>query len=333
MQQRLFEILWDDELFDVKSLETSILFNGFLKHERLIVARYDESKFLVLEGNRRLTAVRHLLKEFGNRMDELKPSVRQSLITLPCFVLDGPPIGDSDGYLNDYRRAAEIYIGMRHLMEAKRWEPASRYEFQAKLFNEGWTTNDVAQRFGRKPMAVVRDLKAQKLYQDFRKYEERLGRRHSLTYNAFAEAARAPAIMKWLGWSDKSMRVSNSEREEIFFSYLTTRIRIASSTNAIDEDYTPNQSAEDAVRKLREMLKLQDSVVLEALEDKDFETAELLFEERKEGSFARRIGSYTKGLRRVTTAELGDNPDENKARLDDLIAQAQKTIRLIDALL
>ena len=60
---------------------------------------------------------------------------------------------------------------------------------------------------------------------------------------------------------------------------------------------------------------------------------DLMFEEKREGTFAKRVVSYTRGLRRVTSDELSDNPRENKAKLTELIEQANKTISLLDALI
>ena len=335
VQQKLYETLWKDGLFDVKSLETSIAYNGFLKHERLIVARYDAEQFIVLEGNRRLTAVKHLFEEYGPALKDLSPTVRQSLHTLPCFVLDGPVIGDSEEILKEYRRASEIYIGMRHLMGAKRWEPASRYEFQAKLIlEENWKPSEVAERFGRKQSEVIRDLKAQVLYRDFRDFERKRKIQHTLTYNAFAEAARAAAIMKWLGWSNARMEVLNKDSEESFFHYLISRLRAhVHHASEEGEEKSPDESAEEIVRRLRDMLKLKDETIEGALKDRDFDSADLLFEERREGTFAKRIASYTRGLKRATTDELTNNPRENKTKLTELIEQATKTIKLLDALL
>ena len=65
VQQKLFEIIDADARFDIVALADSIANNGFLKHERIIVAPYDAEKFLVLEGNRILTAVRHLIMKHG----------------------------------------------------------------------------------------------------------------------------------------------------------------------------------------------------------------------------------------------------------------------------
>ncbi|CAD6876209.1 hypothetical protein [Methylomonas fluvii] len=62
IQDKLFNVINSDPRFDISSLAASIVHNGFLRHERLIVARYDGNKFLVLEGNRRVSAVRKLIE-------------------------------------------------------------------------------------------------------------------------------------------------------------------------------------------------------------------------------------------------------------------------------
>ncbi|HXQ70541.1 MAG TPA: hypothetical protein VN844_08650 [Pyrinomonadaceae bacterium] len=334
VQDKLYNSIYADPLFDVQALETSIAYNGFLKHERLIVARYDGEKFLVLEGNRRLTAVRRLFDTGGAELRGLAPEVRQSLQTLPCFVLEGSAINGSDDRLKEYHRAAEIYIGLRHLMGARRWEPASRYEFQARLIDEGWSISDVSDRFGRDKAEVTRDLKAQRLYRDFQDFERRSKIGHSLTYNAFAEAARAPSIMKWLGWSDQKMSITKRQQEETFFHYLISRLKARSRINVEEgEEETAEESAETIVRRLRDMLKLKDDLIEEALLDRDFDAADLLYEERRQGKFAKRIAGFIRALKRVTTDELQDNARGNKAALNDLIQQAQKTILLLNALL
>lgn len=334
VQDKLYKTIWEYPLFDVRSLETSISYNGFLKHERLIVARYDADTFLVLEGNRRLTAVRHLFEQHGQELRNLSPNVRQSLTTLPCFVLNGDAIDGSEQVLGQYRRASEIYIGMRHLMGAKNWEPASRYEFQARLLEEGWSPSDVAERFGRKKYEVDRDLKAQRLYRDLRQFEHKNKISHSLTYNAFNEAARAPSIMRWLGWSSAKMAVVHKDREEGFFHYLISRLNAA--TRAVTEEgeeEDPDESAEKIVRRLRDMLKLGEPNIEDALVARDFKSADLLYEEKREGTFAKKIANYTRKLKTVSMDELSDSPQENKVKLTELIDQAKKIMVLLDALL
>jgi hypothetical protein len=335
IQNVLLKKIVESPIFDIGGLEASIVNNGFLKHERLIVARFNHDRYLVLEGNRRLAAVREIYRKYGASLESLSPSIRESLQTLPCFVLEGTAIDGSDEKLAYYRRAAEIYIGIRHLMGAKSWEPASRYEFQARLIlQEHWTREQVAERFGRKKAEVDRDLKAQILYRDYLKFERSNRLPHILTYNAFAEAARAPSVMKWLEWSSKEMEVQNKTREATFFHYLTTKLATTARASVSDgEEVEPAESAESMVRRLRNMLSLHDEDIEGALIDRQFSDAEMLYSERKEGKFAKRIASFIRHLKRVTISELEQSPSENRSRLDELIKQASGIVDLLDGIL
>lgn len=334
IQSKLYELICDTPRYDIDGLVNSITNNGFLKHERLIVAKYDGDKFLVLEGNRRLTAVRKIYATHGVELSRLRPKIRQSLLALPCLVLEGPAIEDSADRLEAYRRAAEVYIGMRHLMGAKDWDPAARYEFLSHLiFTEGWTVADVVNHFGRKKGEVLRDLKAQVLYKDFLEFERRHGFNHQPTYNAFSEAARAPSIYKWLGWSDREIAYANKQRKEVFFHYLLTKLPSPSSADTPEgDDPIPDLSAEAAIRRLRDMLILGDHRVEEALSERDFKSAEILFEERKEGELPKKLLSIIKGLKRTTTDDLQSEPEATEAALTELAAQVDKMLKLVRAL-
>lgn len=335
VQKTIYDTIANDARFDIEALADSIELSGFLKHERLIVVPYDGDKFLVLEGNRRLTAVRYLFEKYGPRLEGLSNAVRASLATLPCLVLEGPPIAGKASQLAIYRRSAEIYIGMRHLMGAKSWEPASRYEFQARLItDEGWTVNEVAKRFARKKNEVVRDFQAHLLYQGFIQFEKRIGISHSLTYNAFAEAARAPAILKWLGWDSREQKFQNDANIQTFFKYLVSRlskINVEIEPGLYDTTELPEVSSEQAVRKLNTVLKLGDLEIDAAINQGDFNTAEILFEERKEGQLPKKISNFTKVLRRSNGEDLISSP-EIPVLLQDLQKAIEKTLKVIDAL-
>lgn len=335
VQQKLYDIIKDDPRFDIRALAESIANNGFLKHERLIVARFDGNKFLVLEGNRRLTAVRSLFEKHGPRLEGLSSYVRDTLVTLPCFILEGSAIDGDAERLKKYRRAAEIYIGMRHLMGAKNWEPASRYEFQSRLIQEeGWSVSDIAIRFGRKTSEVIRDFQAHLLYQGFLKFEKKMGVSHSLTYNSFSEAARASAIREWLGWDKEEGKFTAKENQDIFFKYLISRLGKPASgldLEGYEATEVPEISAEAAVRKLRDMLKLNDPLVEEALQDSNFNSAEILYEERKEGELSKKITSFIRMLRRTSTEELTESPDVAE-KFRELQLFIEKSLKVITVL-
>lgn len=342
VQKRVEVALRETKSFDVQGLATSISYNSFLQHERLIVVNYDGDNYLVIEGNRRLAAVRYLADKPG--IQKLSPTVRESLATLPCYVLDGPSVVEralgkrtakqAEIRLKAYRRGSSVYIGLRHLMETKSWEPASRYEFQYHLIlQDGWTLQQVATRFGRSRGVVRRDLQAQVLYRDFLDWEKAIDREHRVTYNAFSEAVRSKSIKKWLGWVEEENRIKNTDREKVFFRYLSSRFPVVDSEDDSEKEEVETPSVERALRQLKAMLDLGDSDIDEALEEGEFETAEVLFETRKEGKFAKRVKGFVRGLKNATASELQEAAQENKERLDELIATAKSVLAQIDGFL
>ncbi|MCC9654585.1 hypothetical protein [Rhodopirellula halodulae] len=322
IQDRLRALIVSNDRFGAKKLISSIKSNGYLRHEQLIVARFDGNSFLVLEGNRRVACVQHILTEFGN---SLSREVRDSMLTLPCFVLQGDPIDDDEERLSEYRRDAEIYIGMRHLMESQSWDPASKYEFQARLIKEeGWEVDEVAERFGRRKMDVVRDLKAQAIYHKFREYEAKHSKPHKLTYNAFAEAAKAPKIMSWMSWSDSRMNISVTKQTRAFFDFLLERVRLGEGP-----EEERKQNAEQVVKDFNSMLRLEDREINELLTEGSFQDAEILYLDRREGDLERRIGKYVRALGRVSIEDMKHNPKKNLSvlrKLRDIINDLIETI-------
>jgi hypothetical protein len=91
----------------------SFLENGFIDYEPLIV-REGSSQFLVLEGNRRLAAVRHILR---NRSRYETPENKKKIDSLSRV----PVLKFSEG--NDLEAVERIYLGLRHLLGYREWPP------------------------------------------------------------------------------------------------------------------------------------------------------------------------------------------------------------------
>lgn len=93
----------------VDSLQT----NGFINIDSIFVKRLSVSnKFVVLEGNRRTTAIKHLLEN----SHELTPSVRESLEKIPVKEL----ICDDETVKDD---KTALILAIRHLGGVKEWAP------------------------------------------------------------------------------------------------------------------------------------------------------------------------------------------------------------------
>jgi hypothetical protein len=120
-QSTILHYLYENAVLD--ELATSYVNNGFFEHEPLMVAP-DDGRYVVLEGNRRLAALKVLLQDedavaAGLRFsidDELTSEVRKSLLSLPIFT-----VADRD----EVRK----YLGFRHIGGIKTWsaEAKARY--------------------------------------------------------------------------------------------------------------------------------------------------------------------------------------------------------------
>ena len=98
-------------------LVDSLLVNGFIDYEPLVVKRAGGDKFVVIEGNRRLAAI----KEIRSHIDRY-PVRKSDLDSIPVLVF--PPT-QSRQQKSDMR----VYLGVRHLMGFRQWPPLSKAQF------------------------------------------------------------------------------------------------------------------------------------------------------------------------------------------------------------
>lgn len=108
----------DRSEYHVADLIAGIGRDGFLDHgNRMIVERvHGTEKYLVLEGNRRTAAVKHLLQEEG-----LEPHVAASLSGLPCQEII---LSERNGFTRD--EVVFKLLGMIHLKGALEWGAMER---------------------------------------------------------------------------------------------------------------------------------------------------------------------------------------------------------------
>lgn len=97
-------------------LVDSFLENGFIQYEPLIVERQD-AKYVVIEGNRRLAAI----KEIRANPDKYKDR-RDNLDRVPVIIF--PEDGKNNQGID-----ARVYLGVRHLLGFREWPPAAKAEF------------------------------------------------------------------------------------------------------------------------------------------------------------------------------------------------------------
>lgn len=149
-QVDLARVLYSE--MSVDEVAMSIAENGYFEEEPLIVipSKKDAGKFVVVEGNRRLAAVR-LLTDASLRqrvgasdLPQISASAARALETLPCLVY-----GD--------RKELWQFLGFRHINGVKAWDASSKASYIAEVHEKYRVSlDDIAARIGDRHSTVKR---------------------------------------------------------------------------------------------------------------------------------------------------------------------------------
>ena len=137
---------------DLAELVQSIASNGYLDFEPLIVVQEKPGKLTVIEGNRRVAAIKVLTtpekyKELGFQVPELPEEHRASLKLAQVM-----KIAD--------RADARKFIGFKHINGPHKWDSYAKAKFAADWYRAdrgtGITLRDIARRLGDRHDTVLR---------------------------------------------------------------------------------------------------------------------------------------------------------------------------------
>jgi ParB-like nuclease domain len=115
-QPKLQAILMGEPHFANLLLE-SFLANGFIEYEPLVV-RQSNDNYVVIEGNRRLAAVKHIL----SHADQYPKAIVKELKEVPVLIFHQK--ADST-----HQREIRTYLGVRHLLGYREWPAESKAIF------------------------------------------------------------------------------------------------------------------------------------------------------------------------------------------------------------
>jgi hypothetical protein len=106
-----------DEFFDISGLRESFKKIGFVDLDRILCLQQEDGKYLVLEGNRRTTALK-VIKKIGYDEEDISEEIRPSLQNIPITLIDSE--GRSPQEINN---EAKVLLGIRHHGSLKSWAP------------------------------------------------------------------------------------------------------------------------------------------------------------------------------------------------------------------
>lgn len=218
-ETKLVNFLWDT--MAVEELVMSILAQGFFEHEPLYVLKQDDDSFIVLEGNRRLAAVRSILNPAmvkSGRMDKYVGVITDEIVeqlqnSIPTIELKS-------------REDAWRLLGFKHVNGAAKWGSYAKAKYISDVHNKfGVDLDKIAEQIGDTNKTV------RKLYQGL----------------MLLEQAQQQA----------EFSVDDIETGRLYFSHLYTAIGYEKFRKYIglsDDSISPNPVPGDKIKNLQEMM-------------------------------------------------------------------------------
>ena len=139
------------EMADLSEVVESIAANGYIDIEPIIAQKIGD-RWRVLEGNRRLAAIRILQnpafgKGTGISVPDISPENLETLKKVTVYAVEGP-------------EQAREYIGFKHINGPHKWDAIAKAKFAAEWYRKekdnGLTIDKIARRLGDGHDTVVR---------------------------------------------------------------------------------------------------------------------------------------------------------------------------------
>ena len=205
-----------EKKYGLKNLQDSIISNGYLPIDRIVVRKIDEydgeDRYLVLEGNRRVAAAKKVSISSQSNEIELEDYVLESLNDLPVLEYTG-----SDP------NAAWIFQGLRHISGIKDWSAVHKAKLLVEQINENnLSYTEVGRIFGISHYSAAQWARAYFTYIQIVNIDDF---KNDIDYRCFPYLQELfgrsdIALKNWLNWDDNDKEFANEENLAESLSWL-----------------------------------------------------------------------------------------------------------------
>ncbi len=204
-----------DPMFDVSELRDTIKAIGFLPMDRIVVRKWkvdaEPSRYVVIEGNRRVTALKWLLNLHEIGKETFSEERRLNYTQLECLLLNSDLAPPS---------AALILPGLRHVSGIKEWGPYQKAKAVHALRRSGLAPQEAAQSLGLSTRAANSAYRCFVALEGMVADEEYGEFAEPKMYSYFEEIFKRPAVRGWLNWSDEEERFCDTGRLHEFYGWM-----------------------------------------------------------------------------------------------------------------
>jgi hypothetical protein len=204
-----------EQSYQLDELKHSIITNGYVPMERIIVVPYPAKSgfFLIVEGNRRVAALKSILKEGAEGVRDLTEEQEISFSNIPCAVLK------SSG--TDLKHAERIIMGIRHIAGPKEWGAYQQALLVSELKDDdGLEFKDIGETLGISSVESSRRYRAIGALKQMEEDELFSKKAEPAFYRLFHELVALPEVRTRFGWSWEKGAFVDMEKARQFFELI-----------------------------------------------------------------------------------------------------------------
>ncbi|WP_100401309.1 ParB N-terminal domain-containing protein [Bacillus sp. FJAT-42315] len=309
VQKRVRDMLEGDNREDIKDLIDSFKTNGYLRIDNILIRDYEKEndKFVVIEGNRRVAALKALKDDFDRGFDigNLSSEIFQNLEVVFYDL-------DEEAYL--------LLMGLRHVSGVKEWGDYEQSELIMNLSkNFRMDITEISNRLGMKKQEVKRRINSFIAMEIFKEDEEYGEFFRSSMAGVFYELMSKPNFRDWLEWDESVNSFKNKKNLKRFFSWLSPT----------EDRSAPIIQKRDDIREVNKFIK--DEEALDTMEEKN-SISEALEQSSyfTEQGFKSNIKSIKKSLDRIPFNALLNMDKDTRKELKEIVKSIEAFKKILD---
>jgi hypothetical protein len=306
--------------FDVAELRDTIKTVGFLPMDRIVVRewgtakRVDEKKYIVIEGNRRVTALMWLLELHEDARETLTVEQIKNYTYIPALLLDEKKAP---------KEVRFILAGLRHVSGVKEWGPYQRAKAVHMLREAGESTKEVAQSLGLSTQQANLLWRSYSSLEQMRRDEEFGEFSDPRKYSYFEEIHKRPNVRTWLGWSDDEQIFTNEEAIKEMYGWIIGELVEGDDLENRSEPKLPEAKS---VRDLARIIDVPVALAVFRMPEGSLTRALAKLESEHKELWQGSIINTQSTLESITTDTLRSMTSEDVTLLNELIERINQVL-------
>ncbi len=208
--RRTFRLLAGDKNQHIQDLIDSFKANDYLPVDQIQIRKLDSGGYVVVEGNRRIAALKYLQIEYEQKGIDLGKLNSKIFSQVPIVLYED---GDELHHMT--------LMALKHISGNKKWAEWNQAKLLEKMYSSyNISKNEICRKIGISKIELRRSLRALSFSSQYQ--ESDYGDQFDESkFPIFREVARNAVLKDWLDWDDTTYTAENIENRELFFSWVS----------------------------------------------------------------------------------------------------------------